>query len=179
MTTSKTPAAIEVAAFATCADALQSDALFRRLVDSIRDHAIFMLDARGRVATWNAGAERIEGYTADEILGRSFAVFYPPEYVRAGKYERELEIAAREGRFEDEGWRVRKDGSRFWANVVLGAVRDDAGHLLGYSSVTRDLTEQKRVEEERAARLAAEQANRAKDQFLAMLGHELRNPLAP
>src|SRR5690606_11442451 len=99
--------------------------------------------------------------------------------IRAGKCEYELEVAAREGRFEDEGWRLRGDGSRFWANVVITAVRDEAGELLGFAKVTRDLTDRRRVEEERAARIAAERANVAKDEFLAMLGHELRNPLAP
>jgi PAS domain S-box-containing protein len=178
--TSKNEAAIEVVtAPAARASALQSEALFRRLVDSVRDYAIFMLDAGGRVATWNAGAERIGGYVTDEIVGGSVALFYPADDAAAGTWQRELAAAAREGRLEVEGWRVRKDGSRFWANVVLGAVRDEAGDLLGFSNVMRDLTEQKRVEEEQAARLAAEQANRAKDEFLAMLGHELRNPLAP
>src|SRR5690606_31241641 len=95
------------------------------------------------------------------------------------KCELELEVATRDGRFEDEGWRVRKDGSQFWANVVISAVRDRAGRLVGFAKVTRDLTERKRIEEERTARLAAEEANRTKDEFLAMLGHELRNPLAP
>ncbi len=158
---------------------IQTEELFRLLVSSVRDYAIFMLDPTGHVATWNVGAERIKGWTADEIIGKHFSTFYPEEDVRAGKCEMELEVAARDGRFEDEGWRVRKDGSRFWANVVIGAVRDQHGELVGFSKVTRDLTDRKRAEEERAARLAAEQANRAKDAFLAMLGHELRNPLAP
>ena len=158
---------------------IHSEELFRLLIESVRDYAIFMLDPTGRVATWNTGAERIKGYRADEIIGRHFSTFYPPQEVATGICERELEIAARDGRFEDEGWRVRKDGSRFWANVVISAMRDRRGELIGFSKVTRDLTERKGIEEERAARRAAEQANRAKDEFLAMLGHELRNPLAP
>jgi PAS domain S-box-containing protein len=156
-----------------------SEELFRLLVESVRDYAIFLLDPSGHVATWNTGAERIKGYRADEIIGRHFSAFYPAHEVAAGTCERELELAAREGRFEDEGWRLRKDGSRFWANVIISAVRGRRGELIGFSKVTRDLTERKAVEEERAARHAAEQANRAKDEFLAMLGHELRNPLAP
>ena len=152
---------------------------FHLLVESVKDYAIFILDPTGHVATWNAGAERIKGYQAGEIIGSHFSRFYPEEDIRAGKCELELEVAAREGRFEDEGWRIRKDGSWFWANVVISAIRDDAGRLVGYSKVTRDLTDRKRAEEERAARLAAEHANRTKDEFLAVLGHELRNPLAP
>jgi PAS domain S-box-containing protein len=149
------------------------------LVESVRDYAIFMLDPTGRVATWNIGARRIKGYTADEIVGLHFSTFYLPEEARSGKCEYELEVAAQEGRFEDEGWRVRKDGTRFWANVVISSVRDGHGRLVGFAKVTRDLTERKRAQEEQAARQAAEEANRAKDEFLAMLGHELRNPLAP
>jgi PAS domain S-box-containing protein len=155
------------------------DQLFRLLVASVRDYAIFMLDPTGHVATWNIGAERIKRYRADDIIGRHFSVFYPEDDVRAGKCDLELELAARDGRFEDEGWRIRSDGTRFWANVVITAIRDAAGTLLGFAKVTRDLTERKRSEDERAARLAAEQANLAKDEFLAVLGHELRNPLAP
>jgi PAS domain S-box-containing protein len=152
---------------------------FALLVSSVKDYALLVLDPDGIITTWNAGAQQIKGYTADEIIGSHFSRFYPPEDVAAGKCEHELEVAAREGRFEDEGWRVRKDGTLFWANVVISAVRDDLGRLVGYSKVTRDLTERKRTEEEVAARRAAEQASRTKDEFLAMLGHELRNPLAP
>ena len=157
----------------------ESNALFRLLVESVQDYAIFMLDPRGHVATWNAGAQRIKGYAASEIIGRHFSTFYPELDVAAGKCEHELEVAGRTGRFEDEGWRVRKDGSQFWANVVITALRDPSGRLIGFGKVTRDLTERKAAEEETTARKAAEQANRTKDEFLAMLGHELRNPLAP
>jgi PAS domain S-box-containing protein len=158
---------------------LVAEERFRLLVESVKDHALFMLDPHGNITTWNAGAERIKGYTADEIIGSHFSRFYPEDAIKAGNCERGLEIAAREGRFADEGWRIRKDGSRFWASVVIGAMRDKHAKLIGFSKVTRDLTEQKRNEEERAARLAAEQANKTKDEFLAILGHELRNPLAP
>ncbi|HSQ62477.1 MAG TPA: PAS domain S-box protein [Polyangiaceae bacterium] len=144
-----------------------SDTQFRRLVESIRDYAIFMLDPQGRVVTWNAGAERIKGYTPDEIIGRHFSCFYEPADVASGKCERELEIAAREGRFEDEGWRVRKDGSRFWASVVINALRDESGELVGYAKVTRDLTERMEAEQERIRLARVGEANRIKDQWLA------------
>jgi PAS domain S-box-containing protein len=157
----------------------ESEQRMRLFIDSIRDYAIFMLDVTGRVTTWNTGAQRIKGYRADEIIGRHFSVFYPEEDVKGGKCELELRGAAATGRFEDEGWRVRQDGSRFWANVVISAVRDHNGELVGFAKVTRDLTDRRHAEEERAALSAATAANRAKDEFLAMLGHELRNPLAP
>ena len=151
------------------------------MVESVRDYAIFMLDPNGYIASWNRGAQAIKGYTADEIIGRHFSVFYGPEDIAAGKPEWELKIAAREGRFEDEGFRVRKDGTAFWANVVLTAVRDDDGTLLGFAKVTRDLTE-RRANEQRAIadarRLAtAETANVAKSEFLTAMSHELRTPL--
>ncbi len=150
----------------------QSEERFRLLVEGVKDYAIFMLDPQGRVASWNAGAERIKGYTAEEVLGRHFALFYPPEAVATGWPERELEMARAEGRFEDEGWRLRKDGSLFWANVVITALWDDHGNLRGFAKVTRDLTERKRIE-------SLESAERRMTEFLAMLAHELRNPLAP
>jgi PAS domain S-box-containing protein len=145
---------------------------FKLLVESVRDYGIFMLDPEGRVASWNIGAERIKGWRADEIIGRHFSVFYPHEAADAGWPAHELAVARRDGRFEDAGWRVRKDGSRFWANVVITAVHDREGVLRGFAKVTRDMTESKRVEE-------LEAGERTIHEFLAMLGHELRNPLAP
>ncbi|HEY8207134.1 MAG TPA: PAS domain S-box protein [Myxococcaceae bacterium] len=127
----------------------QEQERFRLLVASVKDYAIFMLDPAGRVATWNAGAERIKGYRADEIIGQHFSRFYPQADVLAGKPDYELEVAGREGRFEDEGWRLRKDGTRFWANVIITALRDPSGRLTGFGKVTRDLTERHRLEEER------------------------------
>jgi PAS domain S-box-containing protein len=125
----------------------QSEEKFRLLVESVKDYAIFMLDPKGHVLTWNLGAERIKGYRQDEIVGRHFSVFYPVEDVQSGKPDRGLVIAAAEGRFEDEGWRVRKDGSRFWANVVITALRDHQGNLEGFGKVTRDVTERKQAEQ--------------------------------
>jgi PAS domain S-box-containing protein len=140
-----------------------SEERFRLLVQSVRDYAIFMLDPEGRVASWNEGAQRIKGYRAEEILGRPLNVFYPPEAAASGFPAYELEVAGREGRFEDEGWRVRKDGSRFWANVVITALRDEQGALVGFAKITRDLTA-RRAAEEGARRLAAEEAARAEAQ---------------
>jgi len=158
-------------------DALrESEARFRLLVESVRDYAIFLLDPEGHVATWNAGAERIKGYRAEEIIGRHFSVFYPAERIAEGFPQYELEVAAREGRFEDEGWRIRKDGSRFWANVVITALHDPGGKLVGFAKVTRDLTE-RRAAEEQARDLAAEQAARAeaerRGQELQLLSEQL------
>jgi PAS domain S-box-containing protein len=137
-----------------------SEERFRLLVDSVKDYAIFMLDPEGRVASWNQGAERIKGYTADEIIGQSFTRFYPQEAIDVRFPQHELDLAARDGRFEDENWRVRKDGSRFWANVVITALREPEGRLVGFAKVTRDLTARREAEEQ-ARRLAAEQAARA------------------
>jgi PAS domain S-box-containing protein len=127
----------------------QSEERLRLMVESVKDYAIFMLDRRGCVATWNVGAERIKGYSAQEIVGQHFSRFYPQEDVLAGKCEMELEVATRDGRFEDEGWRIRKDGSRFWANVVITALRDATGETVGFAKVTRDLTERRAAEIER------------------------------
>jgi PAS domain S-box-containing protein len=125
----------------------QSDEIFRLLVDSVKDYAIFLLTPEGKVATWNQGAERIKGYRASEIIGRHFSCFYPNEARESKWPDRELEIAGKEGRFADEGLRVRKDGSSFWANVVITALRGDDGVLRGFSKVTRDLTERRALEE--------------------------------
>jgi PAS domain S-box-containing protein len=123
----------------------RSEDRFRLLVNAVQDYAIFMLDVQGHVSSWNSGAERINGYGVTEIIGKHFSIFYPQEDVRSGKPQRELEIAAREGRLEDEGWRIRKDGSRFWANVIISALRDEAGRLVGFGKVTRDFTERIRT----------------------------------
>jgi PAS domain S-box-containing protein len=132
---------------------------FRLMVEGVRDYAIFVLDPHGRIATWNAGAERLKGYKAAEIVGEHFSRFYPREAVERGWPDEELRRASADGRFEDEGWRLRKDGTRFWANVVITALRDDHGTLRGFAKVTRDLTE-RRESEENARRLAAEEAAR-------------------
>jgi PAS domain S-box-containing protein len=188
-----------------------TDEQFRLLVQGVKDYAIFLLDPAGRIASWNAGAENIKGYRAEEVIGSHFSRFYPPEDVAAGKPAAELRQAVADGRVEDEGWRVRKDGTRFWANAVVTALKDEGGNLRGFAKVTRDLTERRAAEEalrranetlearvrERTAELSranevlvAEiverrqaqerlaEADRRKDEFLAMLAHELRNPLA-
>lgn len=124
-----------------------SEERFRRLIAEVKDYAIFMLDSHGLVKTWNEGAQRIQGYEPNEIIGRHFSCFYPAEEIERGKPAEELAGAAREGRIEDDGWRVRKDGSRFWASVVITALHDERGKLLGFTEVTRDTTERKRVRE--------------------------------
>ena len=135
----------------------EQDALYRLLVESVSDYAIFALDSDGRVLSWNPGAERFKGYASKEIVGRHFSVFYPDEDIADGKPDNELEVASKNGRFEDEGWRIRKNGSRFWANVVITALRDEHGKLIGFAKVTRDLTA-RRAAEEQSTMLAAETA---------------------
>jgi PAS domain S-box-containing protein len=126
---------------------LDREEVFRTLVESVQDYAIFVLDPSGIVATWNPGAERLKQYTADEIIGRHFSIFYPENDKRNGKPEMELRVASQVGRFEDEGWRIRKDGSRFWANVVITAIRNGEGQLIGFGKITRDLTERRAAEQ--------------------------------
>ncbi|WNZ65470.1 PAS domain-containing sensor histidine kinase [Myxococcus sp. MxC21-1] len=160
-------------------DALRaSEARYRLLIDSVKDYAIFMLDPQGRVQTWNTGAERIKGYRPDEIIGQHISRFYPPEDRAADKPARLLADAERLGRVEEENWRVRKDGTRFWADVAISAVRDAQGVLRGFSKVTRDLTDRKLAEEERLRLAQAGEAIRLRDEFLSVASHELKTPLA-
>ena len=162
-----------------------SEARFRLLVENVEDYAIFMLSPEGLVESWNAGAQRIKGYTEADIVGRHFRTFYPPEVQESGHPERELEIALREGHYEEEGWRVRKDGSRFWANVLITAVHDEAGRHVGFAKITRDTTARRAMLEDReATAVALAEANAqleraAEDQahFLAVTAHELRTPV--
>ena len=126
---------------------LQHERVFRIMVESVRDYAIFLLDPTGVVASWNPGAERLKLYTADEIIGQHFSVFYPQKEIADRKPDYELKVAAQVGRFEDEGWRIRKDGSRFWANVVITRITDEHGKLLGFGKITRDLTERRAAEQ--------------------------------
>ena len=167
----------------------QSEEYFRLLVDSVKDYAILMLDPDGHVVSWNAGAERIKGYQAEEIIGKHFSHFYSPEDIHGGKPEHELKVAATEGRFEDAGWRVRKDGTRFWANVIITAIWNKAGTLRGFSKVTRDVTERKRAEEAlhlahdqlemRVQERTAEILRKTRDleTLLYVTSHDLREPL--
>lgn len=155
--------------------------LLRLLIDRVQDYAIFALDPGGTILTWNTGAERLKGYTAEEIIGQHFSVFYSKEDIAAGKPPWELEVATETGRVEDEGWRLRKDGSRFWANVLITALRDDNGRLMGFAKVTRDLTERRDADQralQNAQRLAAEEGARAaaeqRAQELRSLTEQLR-----
>lgn len=174
----------------------QSDDRFRKLVDAVKDYAIFLMDPAGDITTWNAGAERIKGYTADDIIGKNFACFYTADALAQKHPQYELEVAARVGRYEEEGQRKRKDGSTFWASVSITALRDESGAVAGFAKVVRDITDQRRAREdlervvgERTAELSktaeelrhakelAEEANAAKSAFLTNMSHELRTPL--
>jgi PAS domain S-box-containing protein len=162
----------------------RSEDQLRLLAESVQDYAIFLLDPDGRVATWNLGAQRIKGYQASEIIGKHFSIFYPEEDLRSGKPEMELEVATAVGRFEDEGWRLRKDGSRFWANVIITALRDSSGNLRGFSKITRDITERmlalealrtsnQELREEVSRRTAAEGKLQASERSLRRLSGRL------
>jgi PAS domain S-box-containing protein len=150
----------------------QSEERFRLLVEGVTDYAVFMLSPEGLVTSWNAGAERIKGYRRDEILGKHFSRFYSEEDIEAGKPWEELALARRTGRSEAEGWRIRSDGERFWARGVLNALRDADGRLRGFAKVTQDLTDRRLLQD-------LEKAAQNVNEFIAMLAHELRNPLAP
>jgi PAS domain S-box-containing protein len=156
----------------------QTEDQFRLLVEGVTDYAIFMLDSEGRVATWNAGAERINGYTAGEILGQHFSVLYTDAAREAGHPQHELEVAAQEGRYEEEGWRVRKDGTHFWSSVIITALFDRSGEVIGFGKVTRDITERKRAEEELRASAATIQAlNRDLERRVESRTAELREAI--
>jgi PAS domain S-box-containing protein len=165
----------------TAATLRSGASLYALLVESVRDYAIFALDPDGFVLSWNAGAERLKRYTADEIIGKHFSIFYPDEARESRFPDYELKVAAAEGRFEDEGWRVRQDGTQFWANVVITALRDETGELVGFAKVTRDLTERRAAERralENERMLAQARAiNETRTGFLAAMSHELRTPL--
>jgi PAS domain S-box-containing protein len=150
----------------------QSEERFRLLVDGVTDYAIYMLDPRGLITSWNSGAQRIKGYAHDEVIGRHFSRFYAPEDIRAGLPWEELAVARRVGRSEGEGWRLRKNGERFWAKTTLTVLCDADGHLRGFAKVTQDLTDRRHI-------LDLERAATNLNEFIAILAHELRNPLAP
>ena len=150
----------------------QSEERFRLLVEGVGEYAIYMLDPEGIISSWNSGAQRIKGYSRDEILGRHFSRFYTDEDIAAGKPWEELAIARRLGRSEEEGWRIRKDGTRFWARTVLSPLYDSDGHQRGFAKVTQDMSDRRHIQD-------LEKAAQNVNEFIAMLAHELRNPLAP
>jgi PAS domain S-box-containing protein len=150
----------------------ESEERFRFMIEGVRDYAIFMLSPDGVIESWNSGAQLIKGYSPSEVIGKHFSLFYRPEDLEAGKPQAELKAALEHGRAEEEGWRVRRDGSVFWANVVIAPVYDTGRQLRGFVKVTRDMTERRRLHE-------LEKSSKRMSEFLAMLAHELRNPLAP
>lgn len=149
----------------------QSEEQYRLLVEQVRDYAIFMLNPEGFITTWNKGAETINGYTAEEIIGRHFSIFYSREAVESGFPQYELKVASKEGRFEDEGWRIRKDGRRIWANVIITALHNKQGELVGFSKVTRDITDRKKVIEN------LQKSNAELRSFAYVISHDLKTPL--
>jgi PAS domain S-box-containing protein len=170
----------------------QTEERYRLLVEQVTDYAIFMIDEKGRIVSWNEGAKRIKGYTADEVLGKYFSIFYPQEDIIKGKPAYELKVGRAEGKYEEEGWRLRKDGTRFWANVVITAIYNSEGILIGFSKVTRDLTERKKAEQ--AARQSSDKyrqiavamegintelknTNQELEQFTSIVSHDLKEPL--
>ena len=176
----------------------RSEERHRRMFEGIKDYAMIMLDEQGNVTSWNEGARRINGYEAKEILGKSFSTFYDPQDIQMGKCDYELKEASETGKFEDEGWRIRKDGTKFWASVLLTAIRNEQGKVIGFSKVTRDITDKKRANdllkmaynnlekrvEERTNELLQinqklQEAIKTRDEFLSIASHELRTPLTP
>jgi PAS domain S-box-containing protein len=170
----------------------QSEEKYRLLVEQVTDYAIFMLDEKGRIISWNEGAKRIKGYEPADVIGKYFSLFYPQEEITTGKPAYELKIARQEGKYEEEGWRIRKDGSKFWANVIITAVYNSDGALLGFSNVTRDLTERKMAEQgereitEKYRKMATEleilntelsKTNYDLEQFTTIVSHDLKEPL--
>jgi PAS domain S-box-containing protein len=158
--------------------------IYQLLVESVQDYAIFLMDTAGYIQSWNIGAEKIKGYAADEIIGKHFSIFYTPADTISGKPENELKIAAREGRIEDQGWRVKKDGSRFWADVIITALFDESGYLIGYAKITKDITDKKRNNNALVAankllkfqHIELEALNHVKDEFVTLASHQLRTP---
>jgi PAS domain S-box-containing protein len=155
-----------------------SEERFRLMVSTVEDYAIFMLDLNGHVVSWNEGAERAKGYRAEEIIGQHFSRFYPAEDLERGKPDYELKVATEQGKFEDEGWRLRKDGSRYWANVIITALRDENGRLRGFAKVSRDLTDRMKNEERmRIHNAHLEASNKELEAFCYSVSHDLRAPL--
>lgn len=170
----------------------QSEERYKMLIEQVKDYGIFMLDEKGRIISWNEGAQRIKGYRSEEILGKYFSIFYPEEDKRNERPAFELHVAREKGRYEEEGWRIKKDGSKFWANVVITAIHNAQNQLIGYSKVTRDLTEHRQQEialkesgikyRQLAAQLTIvnkdlADANKELEDFTSMVSHDLQEPI--